>query len=557
MTDNEQPSESKNDPSWLHRQWRRLRSGQWRDVVITQVGEGSKNVAAGKNIFQINVGGHNITPYILVIMVALLVMAGYLFYPFVEPLWNPSQMEGSFKIAVADFGQLEGGQVKPSRLGADLSKGVATELQEQYDAIKGANSLIDEVVIWHDSQGRDVKNVRFGVVEGATPEERSAEAEKLARRVNANMVIYGNLTQDENPEGLVLEFFYRSPSVAAEPDITTGSYRLGSAITSDVPFSDVDNAILALRQMSIPLSQRTAAIFWLTQAMTYDFANEPERALKILQAAEQNLEDWLDPDGKEVFYYFLGRAALFSRDFDAALAAGKEALRIEPDYVNAHALLGLTYMDRAQLHFASGRELSPEEAECTDQADFARASPTLEEAIHDAEMGVEHLAHALELAPTSHWPPIEPYIQMNYGLAERVLGLAYIFDNRFDEAQNALTRGESALQQSLAAFPADDNPQYYAWAQMGLGLNYRLQAHLAEVDAYYADTDGDGAAFKEFTIQQSSLLGQTIDAYQACIDQGETTLAFPIFHKKVFDCSCIPYRANAQDALDALDETGG
>ena len=114
----QQPNEP-NNQSWLRRQWANLRGGRWRDVSIANVEEGAENVAVGKNIFQINVGGRNITPYLLVIMLAALVLVGIFVYPSVEPLWNPSKMGGDTNIAVADFGldATENGAIKPQTLG--------------------------------------------------------------------------------------------------------------------------------------------------------------------------------------------------------------------------------------------------------------------------------------------------------------------------------------------------------------------------------------------------------------------------------------------------------
>ncbi len=126
MADNEQRSNQ--DGSWLQQQWERVRNLTRRDVVIAQVGEGSENIAVGKNIFQINVGGHNITPYILIIMLAALTGVAYLFYPYVEPNWNPWPMTGDFNLAVADFGVLEpDGQMRTSDFGDTLSASVFSQ----------------------------------------------------------------------------------------------------------------------------------------------------------------------------------------------------------------------------------------------------------------------------------------------------------------------------------------------------------------------------------------------------------------------------------------------
>lgn len=564
MSEQEPAPQGNENENWLLRQWQRVRALARRDVIIAQVGQGSRNVAVGKNIFQLNVGGRNITPYVLVIALAVLVIAGYFLYPLAEPLWNPWQMRGSLNIAVADFGLLADGRMEPSSLGADLSAAMYEELVTQYEAIKksaeadGRRTPVGNVLVWHDTMpsARGEKNVQFGVIEGPSAEERAAAAAALAERINANIVIYGYLTTDQSPEGLVLEFYYNSPTIADQPDTAAGSHRMGALISSGVPLDDPRSESAAKLQIAPALTLRSGVIFWLTQALSYDFANQPEVALEILQEAERRLVDWPADDGKEILYYFLGRAAHFSREFEEAIRAGETAISFNPDYVNGYALLGLTYMDRAQLHFVRGRELTPEEAACTSAKNVAQSAETIEGAVADAQQAVAYLEQAARLAPTSYWPPIEPSVQMNLGLAYRVLGLARIFEQEYAAAAEALSSAETQLRAAAAAFPVEESPQYFAWSQMGLGLTHRLQAHLATVDAFFATEAGKGEEAAAARTEAIALLDETVNAYQACVDQKEATVAYPIFQKKVLECSCIPYRDSAQEARQALVEEG-
>ena len=165
--------------NWLLRQWSRLRGARWRDVVIGQVGEGATNVIIGKNNIQINVGGRNMTLPIWLTTLALLVIIGFLAYqPLIEPWLFPTQMNATYNIAVAEFGALDkDGRVHRLPFGATLSKAVydklMAEYQENYPELMGKK---DGVLIWEDSLGRAVKNVRFGVIDGATPAARAQQA---------------------------------------------------------------------------------------------------------------------------------------------------------------------------------------------------------------------------------------------------------------------------------------------------------------------------------------------------------------------------------------------
>lgn len=74
------------------------------------------------------------------------------------------------------------------------------------------------MLIWHDSLGRKaVKNLTFGFIPGKTLEERIVNARALAHKVDAQMVVFGYLTDATDPESLQLEFFFDGQERAGEP----------------------------------------------------------------------------------------------------------------------------------------------------------------------------------------------------------------------------------------------------------------------------------------------------------------------------------------------------
>ncbi len=250
------------------------------------------------------------------ILAVVLAIGAYLVYPAAEPLWNPWPMTGDFNIAVADFGLLQpDGSMATSEFGSSLSASVFEQMQAEYRRVEELDVFDGNVQIWHDTLGRgDGKNVHFGAVAGNTPGERTRNAAALADRVKADMVVYGYLTPEENAESLSLEFYYATPIRAGEPDATTGAHELGNPLVTTV--SAMQNPGIAKTQLRDPLALRAAAIFWITQGLAYEFANEPDRALAVLREAEQQLEDWPRGEGKEVLYLFVARAATSARQFD-------------------------------------------------------------------------------------------------------------------------------------------------------------------------------------------------------------------------------------------------
>ncbi len=128
--------EDNSSESWLRRQWERLRRGRWRDVIVVRVEPGASNVAAGKYILQINIGGRNLAVPVIWIALAMLIVVVVLLYPAVKPIFWPSKMqEGTLRVAIADFGEVgRNGRVHRSERGSLLSAWLYQELQRTIDA---------------------------------------------------------------------------------------------------------------------------------------------------------------------------------------------------------------------------------------------------------------------------------------------------------------------------------------------------------------------------------------------------------------------------------------
>ena len=158
--DQHEPPPTKSN-AWLQQQWQRVR-GLWaRDIVIGQVGEGATNVVIGKNNVQINVGGRNLSLPIYAIAGALLVILGLLLYPLVEPIWWPTQMTGTYRIAIANFGEIEtSGSVRTTARGQAVSKWFFDNLFAEYNTATNLPNLdvARTIEIWHDLRSDIDKN---------------------------------------------------------------------------------------------------------------------------------------------------------------------------------------------------------------------------------------------------------------------------------------------------------------------------------------------------------------------------------------------------------------
>lgn len=486
----------------------------------------------------------------------LLVILWLLAYWFLIPRLFPTQMAGDFRIAVAGIGSLNpDGKMRQSDFGDDLSLSIFHQLIADYDAAEETRAFEGDVSIWHDSLGRSVKNVAFGLMDGMSPEERSSEAQVLADRIAADMVIYGYLTPGPLGEKLEIEFYYAAPVRAGEPEATAGTQRFRAPITSSVPF-DVDPT-LARAQMRDPVAQRTRALFWITQALVYQLADNPQRALEVLDEAELQLVSWPESQGKELLYLFRGQSAFLARQYGVALAALDEAQRIHQryagkEYVNALIVRGAVLMDQAQLFYARGRTLSPEEAACTSLDHIENSSPTAEDALANIRASIEVLEEAVALAPDSDTPSLENHALMNLGLAYRLLGQALLFRGEYTDADAALENAAVQFDEALARFSPEEQPQYVGWTQVGMGVTRRLQAAIRAVEEVNALNAGDAATAGAKKAEAIGFLQQAIAAYDVCLAQREATQGNPVFQRRILACACEPYSRDAHSALESM-----
>ena len=480
---------------------------------------------------------------ILLLGLILLSLAAAVAVPFAQPIINPTQMDGGFKIAVADFGQMEGsGRIRASSIGSTLSKLVYDRLNDEYIA-NYAELVGDDastIQIWHDSLGSDVKNVKLGVIRGATSEERSAKAQALAQKINADLVIYGNLIDGGEDTGLQLEFFNRSETLQGEPDAITGRHVVGERIVLPVGYESEPLATVELLKQ--PLSLRTAALFWITIALTYDVIDRQEDALEAMLTAQKQLAQWDDKDGQALLSYFTGREAFWLREYDTALEALNEAIRLKPEYANAYITRGATYYDQAQLFFTP-QPIPDELAACINVEHLEQAAQSEDEALRLIDQSIESLEQAVDIAPMSPWPPIESVARLVLGNAYRLKGQAHLLGGRLAEAEPWYSLALQEFDRAEQGFIERDQQQYLAWTHLSRGATYYLQAF------NHLPTDSQATDLR----QGIDLFQQAAAEYQSCVDLGQEVFDL-VFREKVLECGCEYYLSQAQVAQSQVEE---
>lgn len=486
---------------------------------------------------------------LLAILLVVLAIGGALAYPALEPLWNVWPMTGGFNIAVADIGVLQpDGSMHRSEFGRQISTTLYRTLVDAYRQAQ-ATGFDRDVLIWHDTLGHDDgKNIMLGFISGKQADDRTANAAALARKIDAQMVVYGYLTEATNPESLQLEFYFDGQERAGEPSNLWGGFVLGGAIQPVVAYAiNPDSAKLTFNEA---LSPRSRALFWMTQALSYALADRPERGLELLQAAQPLVEGWPANSGKALFYLVLGDLARVAREFDTAMAALQQALTLDPELIPALTSLGSVYVDRAQL-FPYRTQPAPTGMEgCISLANIENSSPDLPAAIADSEEAIRILQQAVTLA-NAEASPFAARARMALGLAYRSRAALHLLQGDLAGAETPLQQAEATLNQALAAYTPEDDPVYYAWTQVSLGTVTRLRAHLAAVRR---DLTTNAAARTSANAEQITWLRATIDHYDACLALRDRTAGNVLFQQRVLGCSCEPFALEARQVLsDTLE----
>ncbi len=516
MTNQEPPDQrdeqSTVGPSWLQRQWQRVRQLNRRDVIIGQVGAGATNVVIGKNNVQINVGGRNLTLPIYAIALLLLILLGFALYPLVEPIWWPSQMTGTYRIAIANFGEVdEWGHVQATDRGRVVSKWFFDNLSSEYAST--TMDVAQSIQLWHDLDPASDKNVTFGVIEGEQAAAREAAAAALAERIGAHMVIYGHLVAagEQRPPRLDLAF-YLAPRVNVETSEIVGPHRLSKPLplpaTFDVESPDANAAVSAL------LKVRTDAFFWLTLALTLDIQGRSSEALTTLRQAERALERWSEDDGKEILYFFIGREELF---LDNAIQAEQEllhALELNPTYARAQVALGSARLKQARAQPPTTRLTAPS---------------LLLQALADHRRG-------LELAADAGDPLVINLANLALAKSYRLLGETYYHLGQVAEARRFFALTRAKIEPLLEPLRVAGQYRLLAQAYEAQGAAYLQEADLLR------PTEPATAR---------TLLEAAATVYASCMEQGWQVVD-EILTNEVIGEGCQRYAALTATYLEEL-----
>lgn len=245
--------------------------------------KGNKNFAANvKIIFQ---GGWKPVAVILVAVAALL---GAILW-FVVPQ-KDAAMTKQFNVAVAEFlVQDADGKRISKKDGSLLSSYISQEIETQFAAMELEKSISYQV--WGPRE--------TGIILGNTHQERAKNAETLAKKINAYILIYGVIVTDGDKSNFQPEFYVNHASFREANEIT-GSHEIGRQLALTLPFNGIQGAENPV------LVGRVRALNLIIMGLAYYSVDKFDDALMYFQKAADE-KDWIG-SGREVIYLLIGNA---------------------------------------------------------------------------------------------------------------------------------------------------------------------------------------------------------------------------------------------------------
>jgi tetratricopeptide (TPR) repeat protein len=448
----------------------------------------------------------------------LVVIAALAYLGFLRP-GPPPTMNGLYNVAIAGISEINpGGKVSAA------AQGDTSVFSGQiYQSLQSALADNTNILIWRDSPELRRQAVKIDALESDTPDALAQSAARLAQRLNADMVIYGELDRRQQPPTLRVQL-YLAPRLSDALNEIKGSFQLSQpiAITTTYQSPAVQSEIgrQATLMANLAVGQSESQLGHTLEAL--------EAYLTAARLAPES----------DMVQFFIGREYLFSVEREPVLEVARpafeqkaqesldKALQLNPD--NARAYIGL-----GSLHLKQARRLveGASNSEMTAQ-DFAQASLLLDQA-DDA------YSHVMKLPgdAAQYGAPVTDLASLGLGNARLLRGIALQLDGQSQPAAAAFQRAIQLLDQTLPAFQAPGLERYLAQNRQFLGNAYQWSG-------YQAELNGD-------TLTAEQAYQQAAEQLDACIALGNGSTDRIILSDIIAD-NCQPMRQQAGQHLQAL-----
>jgi tetratricopeptide (TPR) repeat protein len=434
--------------------------------------------------------------------------------------FGPGRMTcGDLRIAVAEFGVEESqGRIVKSPNGLALAESVSGFLTRELGPCteEAAPSALGwKIQVWPPS--------KTGHIRGTTPQDRALEAEKLADKIEADVIVYGNVEAHALETSFIPEF-YLSERVLQRAAELAGQYEFGKALTRPGSF----DSPVTRKELRTALEARAPALAQFAIGLSYFALNRFQEAHEHFEAAAAT-EGWDDRDGKELIFLFLGHTAAQRDDLDSAEEYYHYILaELNPEYARARLSTAEVLFHRAR---AGGCEPGKVDAEGLrnaiqgfESALDAGDQPARSDIATKTAFGLGRAYLCLSQGGVAdHWADAEreclkviaEFEGGNQRLKERVkelaaqahahLGLIYLIYLPPDGQRDAEESYDLAVEEYSEAIKltrhADREAVFYlwlAWIYVRIGECDMADEALANADEAFARSTRTGSGFEAF-----------------------------------------------------------
>lgn len=500
------------------------------DTITGSIGSNARGAAIGKNIFQnIIVVGTVKIPVLPVLVLIGIVVAALAFFGFRS--LGPDKMSGSFNLAVAEFGQEQAdGKVVSTSSGQLISRRLFEGLQSAFVDLPSADQANFHPQFWQDSLDITQKRIKIGIIPGDTPQARWTSACALAEKINASVVIYGNLPVEGSGKEFYPEYaICDNPGLRMDADEITGVHQVVEGLSAQLVSQFGKTGIDIAANMVI--NRWSSMLTTFSVGIMYDLQGRADLALPTFKKAKEPL-DGEKSKVKDVLSFFIGREELIlaaksssdsadSSEHEVHLAnaqtAFEEALGHSPEYARARIGLAGVFFDRAQ-HIPPAQRLE---------------TPDLKSAIQEYQQAITD-------APAFPGVFIDTKARLGLAAALILQGETDRDLGKFQEAGDAFTQAIQAAEAALAPLTQAGQIRVLAQAYLTLGEANHEQGHLKLVQ-------GDLASSRSF-FQAAS------NNYGLCIQQKEADITDQVLADQIVAGLCQPYKEAVDASLSELGE---
>ncbi len=239
---------------------------------------------------------------------------------------QPKVMTGDFNVVVAEFKPTGDAQ----KIAPIVSQRIFGFLNEQY-----MSSSFRDVQVEHE---------KIGLITSAE------EARLLAKKINAQLVIYGDVTVIDD-QVLVAPQFYVVEAHKSDVGEMNGEHKFSAQINMAVDdlTTPSSEGMVAMKQNTSILTEFTKAIVYLEAGKPADLALAGESINRAIAAAEP----YPDFSGEEVLYLIASDIARRQTKLDDAQHYLDEAFRLNRDYGRGYLAQANIYYDQGNYYLAS------------------------------------------------------------------------------------------------------------------------------------------------------------------------------------------------------------